>query len=370
MKGEKIRVGLVGANVHYGWGARAHVPALLALPEFELVAVCTQHEETARETAERFGIRLTFTDYGEMARHPEVDLVSVSVKAPTHYEVVMAALDAGKHVYCEWPLGANTREARAMAKLARQKQVVTMVGLQARGSPHLLRLKELLDEGYVGKLLSCHMTMLLPGLLNRTSGRAWTADRVQGSHTLSISAGHGLDAFCYAVAEFRDFSAMVATQVRECRLLDTGQVVQVTAPDNVLINGTLTNGAVASVHIASVPYHGSGFRVELYGTEGTLFLSSREMFQLTSDVKLEGARADRAALAELPLSDRVTWVPPGTPGGAPFNVAQMFRRMAQGIREGSPVEPDFTQAVKRHELLNLIERAAEKGNRRQVLPAA
>src|SRR5207244_4992002 len=96
-----------------------------------------------------------FHDYHEMVRHPDIDLVSVSVRVPLHHAMVMAALHAGKHVYCEWPLGANLAEAEAMAALARATGVRTMIGLQANGDPVLLRLRELLAEGYVGEVLSC-----------------------------------------------------------------------------------------------------------------------------------------------------------------------------------------------------------------------
>ena len=151
----KIRVGVIGANAQYGWGMRAHLPALLALPEYELTAVCTAHPETAEESAKQYGARLAFHDYQEMVQHPEIDLVSVAVKAPMHYDMVMATLGAGKHIYCEWPLGANLDEAEEMAALANDKGVKHMVGLQARCDPALLRLQELLSEEYLGEVLSC-----------------------------------------------------------------------------------------------------------------------------------------------------------------------------------------------------------------------
>ena len=98
---EKIRLGMVGASVRYGWSMRAHLPGLLALPEYELTAVCTAHQETAEESAKHYGARLAFHDYREMVGHPDIDLVSISVRAPSHYPIVRAALEAGKHVFCE-----------------------------------------------------------------------------------------------------------------------------------------------------------------------------------------------------------------------------------------------------------------------------
>ena len=210
---DKIRVGIIGANANYGWSKRAHLPALLGIPDFELTAVCTSRPETAEESKAFYGAKLAFHDYAEMANHPDVDLVVVSVSVPAHYGMVTAGLQAGKHVFCEWPLGANSDESAALATLAREKGVRTLIGLQARGGPALLRLRELVAEGYVGEMLACNMTMFLPGLMGRGIDRAWMADRANGANTLSIASGHALDIFCYCVGEFRELSAQVSVQL-------------------------------------------------------------------------------------------------------------------------------------------------------------
>ena len=102
-----------------GWGANAHVPALKLLPEYELKAVCTSHEETAQASKEKFGAELAFHDINDMAAHPDIDLIVVCVRVPWHKDLVMAGLKAGKAVFCEWPLGANLAEAEEMANLAK-----------------------------------------------------------------------------------------------------------------------------------------------------------------------------------------------------------------------------------------------------------
>ena len=112
----KIRVGIVGATVTQGgsgWGAHAHVPALQVLPEYELTAVCTAHEDTATESKAAFGAKLAFHNFDDMLGHADVDLVAVVVRVPGHHDLVMRALRAGKNVFCEWPLGANVAEALA-----------------------------------------------------------------------------------------------------------------------------------------------------------------------------------------------------------------------------------------------------------------
>ena len=369
MENKKIRVGLIGASARYGWGRRSHVPALLALPEYELTAACTAHQETAEESARQYGARLAFYDYHEMVKHPDIDLVSVSVRVPFHHPMVMAALEAGKHVFCEWPLGANLEEAKEMASLAQSRGVRHMVGLQARVDPALLRLKELLVEGYVGEVLACSMSMFLPGILERDSSRAWMADVKKGAHTLSIATGHSIDVVCFCVGEFKEVSCRVTTQVPQWNILDTGEKLDVTAPDNVLVSGVLDNGAVASVHVATVPWHGTGWRMEVYGTEGTLVASSDEMVQY-ANIRLQGGRSKDSGLEELPVPDRLSWVPGEVSKGAPFNVAQLYRRLGEAILANQDAEPDFNLAVTRHRLLDAVQQSSDLGKQVPVRGSA
>ena len=122
---DKIRLGIIGANIHRGWAVRSHLPAVVASPEFELTAVCTTRMESAEESRQKFGARLAFNDYRKMLDHPDIDAVAVSLRVPAHYEPTMDALNGGKHVYTEWPLGRTTAEAVEMADLARERVSAT-----------------------------------------------------------------------------------------------------------------------------------------------------------------------------------------------------------------------------------------------------
>ena len=237
MANEKIRVGIIGANASRGRGSGAHVPALQALPEYELTAVCTAHQETADEAAKQFGARLSFHDHRKMVEHPDIDLVAVAVRVPFHKQLTMDALNAGKHVYTEWPLGATLQEAQDMADLGRGKGVRTMVGLQGRACAAVLRIKELIEEGYVGEVLSCHMSGFGSVGLERTSDRMWSGERSSGVGALSIQFGHYIDALCLFVGEIREVSAVVSTQIPQWYFTDTGTTMDVTAPDNVMMSG-------------------------------------------------------------------------------------------------------------------------------------
>ena len=358
MAAEKIRVGIIGANAERGWGSGAHIPAILALPEYELAAVCTAHQDTAKAAAAKFGARLAFDNHEEMVNHPGIDLVTVAVRVPHHLELTSAALNAGKHVYTEWPLGVTLEETQQLADLARSKGVRTMVGLQGRCSPALLYMRELVEDGYVGDVLSCHLNSFNAVGLDRTSDRVWAKDRNSGVGALNIQFGHYVDALCLCAGEIQEVSGVVSTQVKEWYFTDLEETMEVTAPDNVLVSGKLANGAVVSVHVAAIPWHGSGGpTMSVYGRDGTLVYHGSHI----DHTRLEGARGNEAALQEISVPERLVWVPEGVPQGPPFNVAQMYRRLADAIRTGGPVEPDFDFAVRRHKLLAAIEKASDEG---------
>src|SRR3954471_23755066 len=182
----KIRMGFIGANVRSTWASQSHFPALRASPDAELTAVCTTRPESAEEARKAFGAKLAFTDFRALCASPEIDAVAVVVRVPSHYETTKAAIEAGKHVYTEWPLGRNTAEAEELAALARAKGVQTVVGLQSRVSPALLYMKELIEEGFVGEVLSCHADCMRDGALERPAARTWQRDITLGANPLTI----------------------------------------------------------------------------------------------------------------------------------------------------------------------------------------
>jgi len=102
-----LRVGIIGVNPAWGWAATAHIPALRALPNYEIRALSARSSESARAAGDRFGVSAVFSDQEELVAQPDIDVVAVTVKVPHHRELVSAALAAGKAAYCEWPLGRD-----------------------------------------------------------------------------------------------------------------------------------------------------------------------------------------------------------------------------------------------------------------------
>ena len=356
----KIRLGLVGASSST-WSSRSHLVALPLSPDFELTAVCTTKADSAEAARKQFGAKLAFHDFRAMAASPEIDAVAVVVRVPSHYEPVKAALEAGKHVYCEWPLGKTTAEAEELAALAKARGVRTAVGLQSRVSPPLMHMKELIESGYVGEVVSCKVGLMREGVLARPSNRTWQRDGSLGANTLTIANGHTIDALRFVAGNFGSVSCIVSTQVKQWFETDTRELVNVTSPDNVLVSGRLAGGAVASVHVGTIPWAGSGYMMEVYGSEGTLVAKAEDSPQL-ADIHLYGAQKGNK-LAELPVPEQYVWVPSGLPQGDAYNVGQMYSAFGQMVRTGRNVgtQPTFATAVGLHRFIDALRQASETG---------
>src|SRR5205807_2380649 len=172
-----------------------------------------------------------------------------TVKVPHHRELVSAALAAGKAVYCEWPLGRDLDDARAMAALAAKQGVHTVVGLQARQAPAIEFVQQLLRDGYVGEVLSTTMVGLsIPGdVVVQANG--YMLDKTNGANLLTVPVGHSLDILNYVLGEFADLSAVSDLRRPHIAIAETGEQIVKSAPDQIAVIGTLRSGATASVHI-------------------------------------------------------------------------------------------------------------------------
>src|SRR5215831_10770541 len=128
MPGQRFGVGIVGVEPGRSWAARGHIPALRALSQtFEIIGVANTTKASAEAAAAATGLPRAFADVAELVAAPEVDIVTVAVKVPHHSEIVKAAIEAGKHVYCEWPLGNGVAEAEDMAARARASGVMGVI---------------------------------------------------------------------------------------------------------------------------------------------------------------------------------------------------------------------------------------------------
>lgn len=368
----RLRVGVIGANLDVSWAAVTHLPALAGLPGFKLTAVSTQRADSAEAAAVCWGAQHAFTDVDELITHPDVDVVTVSVQLPGRGDLVSRAIGAGKHVYCEWPLAIDGAEAARLRDLAEAKGVRHIVGLQNRYHPAVRLARELVAGGEIGEVLSATLSYSaarshLPG--NRLPQRmVWLVDRERGVNDLTILAAHALDLFGTVVGGFRELSALLAVRTPRLAVDETGEELTVTSPDQILVHGELDSGAVAAVQIMIGTPAGAGARVEILGRTGrlTLYTTTANLIGGEFVATLSRGHGPPAVL-EIPERHR------GPLLAAPVaaaNVAANYARLAEAVRTGAPLSPDFATAARLHRLVDTIAAAAATGRRMPVTPSA
>jgi predicted dehydrogenase len=364
----RLRVGIIGVSPDRGWAATAHIPALRALPNYEIRALSAHTAESARAAGEAFGISAVFADHEQLVTQPDIDVVAVTVKVPHHRELVDAALVTGKAVYCEWPLGRDLADARAMAALATDQGLRTVVGLQGRQAPAIEFVSGLVRDGYVGEVLSTTIVGLsIPGDAV-VKANAYMLDNINGANLLTIAVGHSLDTLSYVLGEFADLSAVSDLRRPLIRIEETGEELVKTAADQVAVIGTLTSGATASIHIREAVSGGTGFLWEINGTDGTLRITADGPLPGIFPMALAGAQG-RNELTQLAVPTALSqkWPALSSLEGAPaFNVGRTYAAFAADIDNGKHTVPDFADAVRRHEIIAAIEKSAASGERVKV----
>lgn len=372
--GQKVRVGIIGASPERGWAFNAHLPALAAMDAFEIAAVATTRKETAEASAARFGADRAYDDWRRLVEDPAVDVVAVCVKVAHHHEMVLGAVAAGKHVFCEWPLGLDAAEAEEMRAAAASRGVLNLVGLQGRASPPLNAVRDLVREGAIGEVISASLVSSLSNWGPRLpAAEAYRTEKSSGATGLTVPGGHSLDCLCYCLGEFSEVSAVVTTQHPLCEIVGTGEVLPVTAPDQVLIAGRLTGGAVVSVHVKADIANPTGVLFEVNGTNGDILVRTKEPVGLApvgiqrADLTVEVSRGRKKPFVAVEDFAAYRQAPDGVPDGPPFYTAQLYARLAASLATGAPLEPDFSAAVGLHRLLEAVEAASDTGQRQTLV---
>ncbi|KAJ7740440.1 NAD-binding Rossmann fold oxidoreductase [Mycena maculata] len=258
-----IRVGFVGLSTT-GWASMALGPALLhptLASKYRLTAVSTTSAASASASAEKHStesrpVKAFHGDTSAIAKDPDVDFVIVAVRAPAHKEAILPVIAAGKDFFLEWPAGLNLEETTEIAQAAKEKAVKTIIGLQGRHTPVVCKIKELIDSGKIGKILSSSIIALAPREAGFWGPRVnerneHTIDKDAGATILDIALGHELDIVTHILGDFASVSATCATIYPTATIFsatsDETRTAPVTAADHVAFSGLLKSGAVASV---------------------------------------------------------------------------------------------------------------------------
>ncbi len=256
------------------------MPALRALrgyrQGYELRALAASSAEKAAAAAQAYDVPLAFGTPAELAACEEVDLVVVSVRLPHHGELVRAALEAGQAVLCEWPLGRDLAEAQALAAGADARGLFTAVGLQARCAPAIRYVTDLVAQGYAGEILSATLVGSGGswGATIPSAAARYLASPADGATMLSIPFGHTIDAVAAALGEPAVQHATLATRRPMVLDADRGEMVPMTAADQIAVTATLPAGAVLSAHYRGGLSRATNLRWEINGTEGDLVMQA------------------------------------------------------------------------------------------------
>jgi predicted dehydrogenase len=334
--------------------------------DFEITALSTSRRESADAAGKRFGVPAAFDNHRELVNSSNVDVVAITVKVPYHLELATAALEAGKAVYCEWPLGNGLKEAETLAALAKQQSVLAVAGLQARSAPPVAYVRDLVEQGYVGEVLST--TLVGSGMGWGESVPPYNAylnDKNNGATMLSVALGHAADALCHCLGEVHELSATMTARRTTAAVEGTGESMPMTAEDQVAVSGLLDGGAAFSIHYRGGVSRGTNLLWEINGTEGDLRLTSAGGQPQIFALELRGGKGAQSSLELLPVPDQYRWAPAQVAGPS-TNVAQAYARFAEDYREGTHFCPTFEDAVTRHRMLHAIETAAETGQRQTL----
>ncbi|RSM35735.1 gfo/Idh/MocA family oxidoreductase [Amycolatopsis balhimycina DSM 5908] len=355
MSPTELRVGIIGANARTSWAQVSHVPAIRALDGITLAAVATRREESAREAAAAFDAPTWHTDPLAMIRDPSIDIVTVAVKVPDHRDLVLAALDAGKAVYCEAPLGSSPAETQKLAEAARSG--LGVIGLQGRANPAVRRAARIIAEGGIGRPLNARVVSTSSGFgAVTTSAYEYFEKEESGAALLTITAGHTLDLVEALLGEITEVDARAETLWPHPELLDTGGQAHREVPDHVDVLARTATGAVVTVDVVGgVPPEDADFRFELRGTDGWLSLTGGSLYGV------QGGDLNLASSVSFDAPDKPA--APATAESPALNVAEVYACLARDLRTGTRSAPDFALARHNTDLMAAVSQAAKSGRR-------
>lgn len=351
-----LRVAVVGANAKRGWARDAHIPALKSLDGVVLQAVSARSQDGAREAAEAFGATQAFGDSLDMVRDPEVDLVSVTVKVPEHRAVVLAALEAGKHVYCEWPLGRDVAEAEEMAAAVTDRSHV-LIGFQALSAPAVRAAVDLVRSGALGRLLTLRVVSPTAGWAPvAPPAYAYLQDRETGAGFEAIAGGHTLALIDAVVGAYVEIDARATTLHPLVKIAGTAETVARTCADHLSVIGLHETGCLSTLEVLS-DAAATPFEFTLRGEDGWLTLSGG------GPGGYQTGRLTLNSSAGPPVADDDD---PELVGGA-VGLARAYRRFVSDIRAGMRTVTGFDDALRLTRVLEAVDIASTGGRRQRLV---
>jgi len=353
-----IRVAVIGT----GFGTAVHVPAFQSCPDTEVVAICSGREERAQEAAAKFNIPHWSTDYRAVVARDDVDLVSISTPPYEHHPMAMAALDAGKHVLLEKPMAVNAQQARELVAKAQAKGVVHAMAHEFRFAPARAYMKDLLDQGYLGKLNHVNASLLVARRVGSLASPTynWSAQRAMGGGVLNGLGSHFIDALRHWFGDITAVAGQAYVHRPERRDAVTGEPRMADADDAFTCTLRFKNGGWGTLTISTAAPFGPGGRMEAYGTEGTLVANQKGFNPEADDVLLAGKVGDAQLTALVPPAKYRPFDDDRDNRLMAFRL--MVDRVVAAIRSGAQVEgASFADGLKVQEVIDGIFESTRTG---------
>lgn len=302
-----IRVGFVGLSAGKGWAVKTHYPAMLQLSsQFQITAIFNSSLDSSLHTIKKLKLvhATAFADVESFSSYKNVDMIVVSVKVPNHYEVLLPLLKHSyknpnlKYLYVEWSLGNGVGQAEDIYLKAQERGLQTIISLQGRKSPYIVRAKELISEGCIGDINCIEISANggWYGYERPMKSPSYLYDIDSGTNLITTAFGHTIDILQYITSSyFSEVSSMIFNNIAEQELLDehgkrTGRRVSKTAPDHLLFQGSLKNGNVPVCCSFKGGTPAKKFTknlvVDIHGTKGDLKLEGDAGFAEISNLVL------------------------------------------------------------------------------------
>ena len=345
-----------------------YMPALTRHPKAQVCAVVGRDLDHTRKFAEQWNVPSAYASLADLLSNESVDAVIIATPNKQHYALAMTAIERGLHVLCEKPLAMNHTEANLMAEAAEKAGVKTMVAFTYRFMPTSRYLKELIEQGYIGK--PYHLNMRYYADYGRDGQYMWRFDLDEsGSGVVGDLGTHWLYLADWFYGEIKAVSTMLGYHVsREPR--PDGQPYA-PADDSAVMMLEFENGARGVLHLSSLAYEKTPFgqihQMEFHGSGGTLH--SFTDWDKTQSVS--GAREGEGAVRDLPIPDHI-W---GTArrDNVQDTYKDIFREhdfMARGfvsaIVNDTPSEPTFRDGARIQRYLQAALLSAREGRRVEV----